>query len=203
MLWQEPLLFSAGDSLIFNRSLPKYLPSAGWSLLYEIAGNAPGAAPTFTSTPDPTNTFHQINVLPAVTALWLPGYFELSGFAVNVSGERHSIYYGEFVIQPNLGTGVNTANVQTHAQKMIPLLEKALESLAAHSIDDSNIQQTEIRRVKRMDLERQLAWNKELRRNEVALENVRNGRPSGQKIVPQMQIVQTGPVIGGVNYPFA
>ena len=202
--YREPLLFAQGDSLIFQRSLPDYLPSNGWSLLYEIRSSDQSTIPAiqFTSTPDATNTLHEINVLPAVTALWLPGENVLVGYVVNVSGERHQIYYAALEIVANLGTTANTVDVTTHAQRMIPLIEAALEKLAIHSMNETNIQHVQILREKRMDLEKQLGYNKEIRANEIAQENIRNGRPGGNSIKPQFNIINTGSCGFGTGWPF-
>lgn len=194
---REPLTFAVGDSLIFNKYLADYLPSAGWSLLYEVRQGAAGNAPvSFASTPDATNTIHQINVPSATTSAWLPGDLILVGYAVNASGERHQIYYGEFELTPNLGTQVDNVPVLTHAQQMIAALEASTLELAAHTINDSDIQQVEIRRARRKELREELAFWREVRANEVALENVRNGRPSGQKIIPQMNVMTPRPSLG-------
>jgi hypothetical protein len=189
---REPLTFAVGDTLCFKRFLRDYLPINGWSLTYEIRlGNGGDNAIAFNSAPDVSNTCHVLTVTADITAGWLPGDCVLAGYAVN-GAARHQIYIGELTLTPNLDTGANDVDLTTHAQRMIPLLEKALEQMALHSIQDSDIQQVEIRRAKRMDLEKQLALNKEIRRNEIAVENVRNGRPSGDRIVPQFNIVGGG-----------
>ncbi len=185
--WREPLTFAAGDMLVFQRNLPDYPPQDGWSLLYEVRGA--GIPITFASVQQ--NDVHYIEVDNPVTQLWPAKVCLLVGFAVN-GAERHQIYYGEFQIFPNQGALQNQAPQTTHAQRMIALIEAQLEKLAAHSLQDTDVQQSEVRRVKRLDLERQLAINKELRANEIAQENIRNGRPSGNKIVSQMSIVNTG-----------
>lgn len=198
---REPILFTQGDTLCFDKYLPHYLPSDGWQLLYEIrSANQPtNPAIEFQSTPDPTNTFHEINVAEGVTATWLAGDAIMVGFAVNAGkNERHQIYYNALSITPNLGTGVNNVDVSTHAQRMIPLLEKALEELAQHTMNETDIEKVRIMREKRMDFEKQLAWNKQLRANEIAIENVAAGRPSGNKIVPVFNIIPYGgPGVGG------
>lgn len=191
---REPITFAQGDTLAFEKSLPDYLPSNGWSLLYEIRSGQQPTAPAiqFTSTPDATNSLHEITVLPAVTANWLPDDAVLVGYAVNVSGERHQVYYGQLTITPNLGTADNQVDVTTHAQRMIPLLEAQLEKLALHVMSETNIQQVQILREKRMELEKQLAWNKQLRANEVAIENAKNGRANGNNIKPNFLIINPG-----------
>ena len=200
-VWQrEPLTFSAGDTLIFERYLPGYTPSNGWALEYAITGGVFGDQPVlFSSAPDGDR--HLVTVLDSVTAAWLPGCYVLTGYAVN-NTTRTQVYYGEFVVTVNALTAAPAAPVTTHAQRMIPLIELQLEKLATHDVADSTVEQTEIRRAARLDLERQLALNKEIRNNEIACENVRNGRPSGNKIVPKMNVMPIAGVgFGAYGYP--
>jgi hypothetical protein len=183
----EPDTLSAGDSIWFEKFFGSYLPQDGWQLEYVIRGDVGGQPISFASTPN--NDYHLLTVPEATTATWVPGPYVLQGFAVNAANNwRHEIYYGEFTIYPN-GQGPDTAPVTTHAQRMIPLLEASLEQLAVMTVENSNVEQQELQRVKRKDLEDQLARNKEIRANEVGHENIRSGRPSGNKIVSQFNIV--------------
>ena len=194
------MIFAAGDTLSFQRYLRDYLPTDGWSLFYEIRGGANGdQAVQFTSTASGDN--HVITVVPAITAGWLTGVYVLVGYAVSTT-ERHQIYYGELVLQPNLGTAKNDADVTTHYQRMVALIEAQLEILAKNALVETDIERTRIMRVKRLDLEQQLAINKHLRQNEIAVENVRNGRPSGNQITSVAEIVPVGPAYGSPNWPF-
>jgi hypothetical protein len=204
----EPLTFSIGDSLRFDRYFPQFLPSAGWQLQYQIVGGAnkrdglPNTA--FVSTPDATNTVHEINVAAATTTVWAAGEYVLAGYAVNAElAKRVEIYQGTIILTPNFNTAQDNGTVQTHAQQMICKIENALLVLADFTIQATTVQQTEIIRVKRQDLDRQLAFYREKRANEVAIENVRNGRPSGNRIVPQMNVVSPGCSRGAWgNWPF-
>lgn len=200
---REPELVESGDTIAFRRILGDFLPANGWSLLYQVSGYPEGvSAPQFESTPDPTNTIHEIVIADTVTAQWLSGQYTLTGYAVG-NGERHEIYAGAITIATNKGTGTSQGPTTTHAQRMITMIEGQLEALAAHSLQDTDIQQTEIRRLKRLDLERQLALNKEIRDGEIAVENARNRRPTGARIIPQANIVNGFPAIGsGWGFPF-
>ena len=172
--------------MVFQRYLADYLPANGWSLEYAISGDTEAAPITFTSTA--LNEDHFIEVDPTTTVAWVPGEYVLRGYAVNTSGERHQIYYGELGIFPN-GTAQDNVPVTTHAQRMIPLLEAALEQLAVMTVENSSIEEINLQRVKRMDLEKQLAINKEIRANEIGHDNVRSGKPSGFKIRTQLNVV--------------
>lgn len=196
---REPLIFSIGDTMLFKRYLPDYLPSDGWSLTYSIRGGAnSGNSLTFNSTTDGTN--YTVTVLSSVTSTWVAGQYILVGFAVN-GATRHQIYYAELTLTPNAIASRDVPNVDvlTHAQKMIVSLQTQLESLAQNVLQDSTVQGTELRRVRRKEMLELLQFYQEKVANEAALENVRNGRPSGQKIVPQFNITQTTPGWGVVT----
>lgn len=185
---QEPVIFACGDTLLFQRYLRDYLPSAGWSLHYEIRG---GASPTnqplaFDSAA--SGDYHLIDV-DGFAAAAIPGDYELVGYAIK-GAERHQIYDGELRLLPDGTSADDTGPVKTHAQKMVELLEAGLERLAQHEIDESNVEKAQFIRAKRLDLEKQLAINKEIRANEVRHERIRNGQASGQFISPRLSIIQ-------------
>lgn len=185
---REPEIFVCGDTLLFERYLRDYLPSDGWSLLYEIRGGASTTNQPITFTSTASGDFHLIQV-NNFAAEANAGVYELVGYAVN-GAERHQIYDGQLNLLPN-GTSVDdSAPVKTHAQKMIEMLEAGLERLAAHEIDESNVERAQFIRAKRLDLEKQLAINKEIRANELKMERIRNGQHSGQFIRPRLEIVR-------------
>lgn len=198
---REPLTFAQGDTLEFQRYLRAYLPSAGWSLFYEIRSAENPALPVieFTSTPDATNTRHEISVASDITETWQPGESVLVGFAVN-GDERHQFYYADLNLTPDLGTDANTVNVKTHAQEMVELYECVNKELARTIIQESNLQGIQTLSIKRQEARTELAYWREVRANEIAVENVANGRPSGQLIEPQFNIVQGGGY--GNGFPF-
>lgn len=185
---REPERFAIGDTLSFKRVLPDYPASAGWSLLYNIRGGASAALEPvfFSSTADGDD--HLVTVAKEVTSAWTAGEYVLVGFILNSYGGRYQFYYGSLSLLANLGAPGDEKPVTTHAQRMIALLENQLEELARHAIDSSNVQQAEFRRVRRLDLEEQLARNKEIRMSEIALDNIRNGKPSGYRTTALFRI---------------
>lgn len=199
---REPLQFAVGDTLYFQRVFSVYTPANGWILEYEIRQGSGGDAIKFDSTPDPTNTYFIVKVLPAVTLAWNPGPSVLVGYAKNTLerssrfGERHEIYYSELTLRPNLDGDTDNVNVTTHAQRMVKNLEEQIENLSKHVLHDTTVEQTRLIRVKRAELKQELDMYVLQVANERALKNVQNGKPSGQKIVPQMNIVSGFPVIG-------
>lgn len=193
---REPLEFAAGDTLAFTRYFQTYLPSAGWSLLYELRSdqNPTNPAIQFVSTPDVTNTIHQLNVAAAITVAWQPDPNAiLVGFAVNAGlAQRNEIYNGTLNLLPNLGTGANDTDVKTFAQQMVENYESALLTLSKHIMLETNIQQVQILREKRVAIRTEWAFWTEKRSNEIAQQNVLNGRPSGQKVRGYFNIIPSG-----------
>lgn len=182
---REPLRFAAGDTLAFIRSLPHFPATDGWSIKYEIRG---GVQPIeFTSVADGSD--HAVTVEEDVTAEWLPGAYVLAGYVIQAStNDRHQIYYGSLEILKDMVSAPGDTPVQTHAQVMIPLIEAQLARMASHDLNDSKVETSEFNRVRRTELMEELNYYKSVRANEIAVENAKNGRPTGNKITPIFRV---------------
>lgn len=197
---QEPLTISAGDTIYFQKFFECYQPSNGWQLQYQVRGGAGAQMQgnqdvNFQSTVDSTGTIFVLTVMASVTANWKAGSFVLAGYAVNstnVPPLRHEIYQNDLIITPNYNSPTDNVDTKTHSQKMVELIESQLLVLANNYLQATTVQQTEIIRVKRKELDEQLAFYREKRNNEIAFTNVRNGLPSGQRILPTLNIVEQG-----------
>ena len=165
--WSEPRSFRIGDSLTFQRSLPSWLPSAGWSIQYTltpespaaISGNAPSVS--FTTVADATNNFHTVDIDDFGSGL-VSGDYILTGTIVNGS-ERHQIYSAQLTLTDNLASGQNITPQTTHAQRMIPLLETKLEQLEAQSLQETDVNRTRFTLEQRKDDLERLKYYRELR----------------------------------------
>lgn len=199
-LAREPIDFTAGDTLSFQRVLPDY-PASGWSLDYEIRGV--GAVPiSFQS--QPTSDYSGLNVTvdSATTAAWQPGQALLVGYACSTtSDERHQIYYGELTIRPNIQGSRGDINVKTHAQKMLANIEAVLEGSASDDLLESRIGETSFRRMTRKELMEWRGVYSNERRAEIQAERAANGQPTGNKIRSRMSIIGVGWPSAGV-YPY-
>lgn len=173
----EPLIIAAGDTIAFTRALQNFPASQGWSLKYEIRGL--GAAIEFTSVAQGDS--HSISVSSATTSAWVTGDFVLAGYAVNSgTAERIQFYLNNLTITENLVTATDQESQQTHAQKMIALIEAVQLGKATHDILESEIEQTRIKRLSPKELrEERYSWLAE-RQREVAKENAANGRSNGR-----------------------
>lgn len=194
--WREPEIFAIGDTLKFQRNLPGYKPSDGWSISYSLIAqtdNAGQQVATFTSTPDSSNTYHTVYVFN-FAAGQSKGDFILVG-TVNCAstglypGEKHQIYYGQLKLQDDMADGQVSGPITTHAQRMVTLLEAKLERLEAYDITESDVQRTRFVMEERATVKKRLMEYKELRRNEQRIENVKNGRDGGDQQAPIFRII--------------
>jgi len=145
----EPLKLAAGDTINFLKGLPDYPASQGWSLKYEARGGAQPIEFVSASIGDS----HQVTVPAATTAGWLPGNYQLVGYAENAAaGEREQFYQNFLTITPNMEGADGDLPVETHAQKMIRLIEAVQEGKATHDILESDIEATRIKRLSPKDL---------------------------------------------------
>lgn len=187
-IWREPIEFAAGDTLSFTRRLPDYPASEGWSLLYELRGGA--EVITFESTPDVDS--HVILVPSATTAAWLPGDYLLVGFAQN-GAVRHQVYYASLAITPNTP---DAGPEETFAQKMIAALEAVMLAKAQDDLAESAFRDSRFAYLTPEQLRTEHAYWVCVRRNEIAKERANHGRPTGNKIRPQINVKTTGPAVG-------
>lgn len=195
-LWREPQEFPAGDTLAFTRRLADYLATDGWSLHYDLRG---GAQPiSFDSVADGSN--HKITVAAAVTALWLPADYILVGYAVN-GDERHQIYYGDFVLTENLADALGDEPQKTFAQQMVENLEAVMLGKATNDLLESRIGETLFRYLTPEQLRMEHGYWSGVRRQEIAKLNAKQGRPTGNKIRPQLNVKNISPTIGVSRWP--
>ena len=206
MAEREPILIAAGDTVCWSRYLENWLPSAGWYILGEVRGIDQATAPAieFRSTPDSTNTVHQIQLAAATTALWGPGESILVEYVVNDGlAVRHLLYQNNLRIEPNLGTAANSVDVRTEAQKMVADLYATLHALNKHALLETDIQKVRMLREKREAIRTELNYWETRRANELAVENAIAGRPSGTRIRPVFNFFSSGVIYGtGSGWPF-
>lgn len=186
---REPIYLAAGDTLSFQRFFPDYLPQNGWSLTYEIRGG--GQAIEFSSSADETG--HVVTVAESVTAEWTPGNVTLAGYAVNAgASERHQIYLAPLTIGTDLQTAAADDDTQTLAQKMIATLGDVILKKAGGDLLESQFGETRFKFMTMVEMRTELAYWKEMRRNEIALARARNGMPNGMTTLPVMNFAGRG-----------
>jgi hypothetical protein len=185
---REPERFSAGDTLVFKKNLPTFLPSKGWSLQYILTDMAGLERCLVNSIPGSgdTNNWHLVDVDNFVPTL-PEGDYILAGYAVN-GAERREIYQGNFHCIANFPAGTAQAPQTTHAQRMITLLESQLETLATKLMKETDVQRNRFVQIERDKVLSQLQYYKELRRNEIQKQRARSGLPPGNVSQPLFNI---------------
>lgn len=189
---REPDELAQGDTLAFTKSLGDYPASAGWSLVYEMRGQ--GQDIEFSSTASGDD--HVLGVAAVATAQWLPGGYVLAGYAVNTTGERHQIYEAPFVVGQNLQGAPGEIEVKTFAQKMIEQIETAMLAKAGDDLAASQVGDSRFQLLTPEQLRTEHGYWKQVRANEVALQRAKEGKPTGMKIKPRVNVMSTGPLIG-------
>lgn len=115
----EPTQLHAGDSVAWGRDVPGFASVDGWALFYALVGPAqfvleakPGAV-------------YRVEVPASETAEWPAGAYRWAAF-VERGAERKTIATGRLEVLPNLATA-EPVDVRSHAERMLALIEAALE----------------------------------------------------------------------------
>lgn len=128
-----PFVHTAGDTLDFQVTAP-YLSSAGWTLKYRLTPRfvAPTQAPIAITANANADGSYQVQVDPAVTALWAPGAYGWSRW-VEKSGARQTLTssadQGEVQVRPNPTASAQGDDSRSHARIMLEQIESAIQAL--------------------------------------------------------------------------
>ncbi len=121
----EPSRVTAGDTLIWLRSLPDYPASAGWVLTYTLINLAGKKTITATASGDD----HLATVPAATSAAWPAGLYTWVA-AVAKAAERYTVATGALTVDPDL-TAVATYDARTSAKKALDAVNLAMETYGA------------------------------------------------------------------------
>jgi hypothetical protein len=160
----EPSVITAGDTAAWTKSLPDYLPSAGWTLNYALQGPS---EITFSSATNSGATF-AISLTTSTTASWAPGLYALTAY-VTKAGERYTVDRRTISILADPAQALGS----THASRTLALIEAALEGriprgLESHVIAGQSISKIPIPELYKLKLQYQ---------REVAAEQARIIKP--------------------------
>jgi len=190
ILKREPEVFAAGDTLEFQRYLPAFLPSQGWSLHYTLTATTqnPQKVADIYSTASPDGSTHCISVVGFGQALPM-GDYVLAGSLVkaataNCVAQREQFYLGSLTLLPDLADGAAGGTVQTQAQRMVILLSKKLEELETQSLQETDVQRSRFLIEKRNEVQSRLFTWQEKRNYEVKQEKRKNTGMDPNRIAP-------------------
>lgn len=120
-----PASLAAGDTIVWRRDLPDYLPADGWALKYTFVGAA--AACTVTATADGTGWMLALSA--TTTAAWPAGAYTAQEW-VSKGTERYSLAAFPVRVTANLAAANAGIDLRSHARKVLDAIEAWLESRA-------------------------------------------------------------------------
>ena len=148
LLDREPVQIVAGDSLSFARTIPNCPSSDGWVVSYRMFGplaNGTGAAVNSTVSAVADGAGWTVTFAATVTvAVITDGTYRLVGRATNATtSEALTVYDAPIRILANPITAT-ASSMLTHAEKMLTLIEAALEGrvpadMQSYAIDGKQI----------------------------------------------------------------
>lgn len=122
----EPSRVTAGDTVVWQKSLSDYPASAGWVLSYTLV-HATLAKITLTATASGAD--HLVDVPAATTAAWAAGVYTWAAIVTRAL-ERHTLGTGTITIAPNWANAT-TLDTRSSAKKALEAVNLALESYGA------------------------------------------------------------------------
>lgn len=115
----EPTNLHAGDSVAWSRDVPAYPAADGWALQYVFSGPDRHSVDAISAAP------YRVELSASDTASWAPGLYRW--VALVIKGDaRLTVASGRLQVDPNLVTA-EPGDVRSHAQRMLDLIEAALE----------------------------------------------------------------------------
>jgi hypothetical protein len=170
----EPKKLHAGDSIAWGRAVPEYLASAGWSLSYVLVGPQVIEIEAFSD-----GDAYAVEIAASTTRDWAPGQYSWAAYMKGPGDQRRTIDTGLITIAPNLLLA-EPGDVRTHAQRMLALIQAALEKRIPK---DQQSYEIDGQRLDRIPVERLMELRKMYRRE---ANRERGGSPLGQLIHARM-----------------
>jgi hypothetical protein len=115
----EPTTIHAGDSATWSRDVPDRPATAGWGLRYVLSGPDRHTIEALQTTP------YQVAITAETTANWAPGLYRWVALAFR-GDQRLTVATGTLEVGANLETA-DPVDARSHAQRMLALIEAALE----------------------------------------------------------------------------
>lgn len=140
----EPTQLHAGDSITWSREVPACPASAGWTLRYVLSGPDRHVIEAKAGAP------YLVELGADDTARWAPGLYRWVALASR-GVQRVTVASGNLEVGANLETAEPT-DVRSHAQRMLALIEAALEKRipkdqASYEIDGMRLDRIPIERL--------------------------------------------------------
>ena len=183
---REPELFSAGDTLIFERSLDNYTIADGWALTYVLTDLTGKKVAAVVSVAD--GDYHKIYQQNFAAGLD-EGDYIFSGEAINaVSGDKRSIYVGVLTLGADLTDGTASQSQKTDAQVMIETLRDTLTNLYKSKFSETDVNRSRFVSQKLSEALEAYKYWKEVRMSELRSLRALQGHPTGERVQPILKV---------------
>lgn len=145
----EPKTLHAGDSVSWERPASAY-QAGGWSLRYVFNG------PERHQIEAIAGATYRVELSGGTTATWAPGLYRWVALAVKGT-DRVTLAEGRLEVLPNLETA-DVGDARTHAERMLALIEAALEKRIpkdqqSYEIDGMRLDRLPIERLNELRLQ--------------------------------------------------
>ena len=117
----EPLSFTAGDTVAWQRTLDDY-PASVWTLQYTLINSTA----KYTVNASAAGDVHEVTIAAATSANYTPGTYTWMA-TVTYSGTRHTIGTGTVTVARNLAAAT-TYDTRTSARKALDAMDALLET---------------------------------------------------------------------------
>ena len=143
----EPRRVTAGETITWTKTLPLYPAGAGNTLKYALQSYS-GQLISIEANADGND--YSVTIDETTSAAWIPGVYTWTAFIEN-NGTRTVFARGTISILPSPLAAFGS----THAQRMLGLIESALEgripnNLQSYDIDGQRIDKIPVPQLKRM-----------------------------------------------------
>jgi hypothetical protein len=198
--WKPPTRFQAGDSLVFQLSLPNWLPSDGWQVQLTVrknTGKGSELVAQAVSVPDSSNAYHTFNVpqflgdqSAGIYCLVLEVQNPAGNASINVAaGEQHVFYERyDFEVSDNLTAQAPVGAVESEAQAMIRILTHRLREIYSFKFSETESDRNRFNLKDEEKVLNSLKYWKEMRNHEIQIERVRNGQMPGNVVRPRFAV---------------
>ena len=126
---------TANDTMIWQKDLPDYPSSDGWSLSYVLCGAA-----TSNISATPTGTGYLVSVAAPAVA----GDYYLQGMVSNGT-ERHTIYTGTITVLPDLSSVTGIYDGRSRSKRILDALDATIEGRAPKSTLEMDVDGTRLK----------------------------------------------------------
>jgi len=174
---KEPVVFTAGNTIKWTKSLASYSPDDSWALTYAlvIAGNLK----EITATNNGNGSFLAA-ISAADSAAYPAGIYHWQAY-VTKNGERYEVGHGRLEVKPNFASKTTGYDNSSHVKNVLDALEATILGKASKDQISYTINGTT---VARMTSEELIKWQnhyKILYKQELQAESINNGDAPANK----------------------